>query len=478
MADRAWLAIVCVGATLALTHWMLPAERVDTAYLAVAIGAAVVLWLAVASRRLARRVSWAFLAAGVTSGLVGDLIWVFYSARGIEPFPSLADVFYLGAYPLYATALWGLGRRERLADRAVLVDAGILGVAGLVLSWAYLLAPHVHDSELTSFERAVSVAYPVGDLLLLPVIARLVFVHAARVRPHLLVLFAMLVMLVADSAFGIGVLNETYVDGGPLDALWLVSYVLMAAAAWHPAAVDEPPALDVTGEVSRRRLLALAVATLLAPAVLLLHDPPNNSIGWVAGAASMLLFVLVVGRMAMLVDQVNLQARQLESLTRTDPLTGAANRRALDENLDAAIARLERDARPFAFALLDLDRFKLYNDTNGHLAGDALLRDAVARWATELREVDLLARYGGEEFAVLLPDADAGAARAAVERLRAAMPVGVTCSAGITIAEPGATQDDLVRAADHALYVAKASGRDQAVLATEASGHPDGAPVA
>ncbi|HSK22007.1 MAG TPA: GGDEF domain-containing protein [Egicoccus sp.] len=475
MTKRVWLAILLVGAMLAPAHALAPDAAVDAAYLVVAVLAAALLAVAIVRRPLARRGAWIALLVGVATAIGGDLLWVWYAARGIDPFPSPADAAYLASYPAYALGLWWLGRRARPTDRAALVDACILAVAGLVLSWTYLLEPPLTDSSLTLFGRVVSLAYPLGDLIVLPLIARLVFVHGARVRSHLLVLGSMVAMLVADVAFGIGFNNGWYVDGGPLDGLWLLAYVLLAAAAWHPSAAHDPPPLGRISSGSRRRLIALAFVSLLAPLVLLIHEPPRTSVGWVAGAGSILLFLLVVGRMIMLVEQVNDQSVQLEQLSLTDPLTGAANRRALDEAITQAIARVDRGAPPYAFAMLDLDHFKDFNDTHGHLAGDALLREAVMRWQSQLREVDVLARYGGEEFAILLPDTDADAALVVVERLRSVVPDGQTCSAGVTLAGPGATQDSIVRAADDALYAAKAAGRDRTAVA-DGIDQADGSP--
>ncbi len=92
-------------------------------------------------------------------------------------------------------------------------------------------------------------------------------------------------------------------------------------------------------------------------------------------------------------------------LARTDVLTGLANRRGWQELLRREIARARRNDTPLSVALVDLDRFKDYNDGNGHAAGDRLLKEAASRWAAQIREVDLIARHGGEEFAVLLPGA-------------------------------------------------------------------------
>jgi diguanylate cyclase (GGDEF)-like protein len=152
---------------------------------------------------------------------------------------------------------------------------------------------------------------------------------------------------------------------------------------------------------------------------------------------------------------------QLDQLARTDELTGLLNRRAWDEQLASRSA--QRNAQ-LSVALLDLDRFKAYNDTHGHLAGDALLQQVAATWRAILRPGDVLARYGGEEFALLLPDCRARDACPIVNRLCQATPGGATCSAGIAEYDPS-RPDLLMRQADEALYAAKAAGRNRVMAA-------------
>src|SRR5258708_2878796 len=113
---------------------------------------------------------------------------------------------------------------------------------------------------------------------------------------------------------------------------------------------------------------------------------------------------------------------------RRDPLTGAANRRAWDEEIERATARARRDGTPMSVAILDLDGFKEYNDDWGHLMGDRLLQVFAERWREDLREVDFLARYGGAEFAVLFHGATLAEASAVLERLRTTMPSAQTFS--------------------------------------------------
>jgi two-component system cell cycle response regulator len=178
------------------------------------------------------------------------------------------------------------------------------------------------------------------------------------------------------------------------------------------------------------------------------------------------------------IENVDLHA-EATRLALTDPLTGLANRRELERRMALEIERADRFGEPFSLALLDLDDFKLVNDTYGHPAGDAVLVEVARRLRGITREVDLVARSGGEELAVLLPRADgATAARAAmrIRRVIAARPVQVgaeairvTCSVGLAShPDHGSTAYALVAAADEALYRAKAAGKNRVELAERA----------
>jgi len=176
---------------------------------------------------------------------------------------------------------------------------------------------------------------------------------------------------------------------------------------------------------------------------------------------------------ARLAAAVNHMADELKAHARTDELTNLPNFRAFRERIDIEIDRASRYPEHFGVLILDLDRFKKYNDTYGHLAGnDALQR--VARAIREaVRTVDFPARYGGEEFAVIVPQIDAATLAAIAERIREnveAMPAPaggaqVTVSIGAAIyPDDGVTADALFRAADERLYAAKGGGRNRVVV--------------
>lgn len=165
------------------------------------------------------------------------------------------------------------------------------------------------------------------------------------------------------------------------------------------------------------------------------------------------------------VAEVEALRDELRVLALRDPLTGAYNRRILDEVAPGYFAAAARGHEPVALALLDLDHFKAVNDADGHVAGDALLVAWVDHLRARVRESDVVVRFGGEEFALLMPGLDAGTAAARVDDLRRAWRDGgarTTFSAGVASAPAdGVDLDALVRVADRALYGAKHAGRDR-----------------
>jgi diguanylate cyclase (GGDEF)-like protein/PAS domain S-box-containing protein len=176
------------------------------------------------------------------------------------------------------------------------------------------------------------------------------------------------------------------------------------------------------------------------------------------------LLSLLAAEAAVAIERADLLAR-LEAVARTDDLTGLANRRAWDEHLPRELARAGRDGRPLCVAMLDLDRFKQYNDERGHQAGDRLLKQMSAAWREMLRPSDLLARYGGEEFGLVLPNCPLEKGVEVVERLREYTVAGQTCSAGIAAWDGDEPPEALVQRADAALYEAKKAGRDRSIAA-------------
>lgn len=157
---------------------------------------------------------------------------------------------------------------------------------------------------------------------------------------------------------------------------------------------------------------------------------------------------------------------------RSDPLTGALNRRAFDEILAARMDEHEPLAEPLSVAMIDVDHFKKVNDRNGHLYGDRMLQELATLLKANLRECDFVARYGGEEFAVIMPRTELAAACQLAEQLRSATEASLplTISIGLASRQAADVESTLLARADRALYAAKQSGRNNVHLHEGPSG--------
>jgi diguanylate cyclase (GGDEF)-like protein len=178
----------------------------------------------------------------------------------------------------------------------------------------------------------------------------------------------------------------------------------------------------------------------------------------------------------------NLKLREaLREQSIRDPLTGLYNRRYMEEVLKQHISRVTRHLHPLGIIMIDIDHFKHFNDTNGHAAGDALLRELGEFLQRRIRGEDVACRYGGEEFILIMPEAFLEAAHQRAELLRQGAKGlrvrdagqslgGITLSLGVAIyPQHGRTIENILRAADSALYRAKQDGRDRVVVAEKAN---------
>jgi diguanylate cyclase (GGDEF)-like protein len=210
------------------------------------------------------------------------------------------------------------------------------------------------------------------------------------------------------------------------------------AALWEPVLKDAGAAVGVLAVYWREPLEEVSTETRRAVSLLALEA-------------------------AIAIDRGELLGR-LEIAARTDDLTGLLNRRAWDEELGRELARADRSGAALCVAILDLDRFKQYNDAHGHQAGDRFLKQLAGHWSQNLRTGDILARYGGEEFALALPGTNLEHAQQMLERLRESLPEDHTCSAGVCQWDGEESAERLTARADTLLYAAKAAGRNRVVL--------------
>lgn len=273
---------------------------------------------------------------------------------------------------------------------------------------------------------------------------------------------ALLVLFAAGTIIGIAVLDWLTGTDLSLTALYLVPVALLSWFLGRPG--------------GRAAALGAGVAELVAGAAARGPTTDLLATGWNAGTVLVLSWVV-----AEVLTRLHGSLDVERELARTDALTGAANSRSFTEAMELELGRVARYGGVFSVAYVDLDRFKLVNDTLGHDAGDRLLRDVAHAIGARLRHIDTVARIGGDEFVVLLPATDESAACTALEAVRQALAAltdvyspGVKVSIGaVTFAEPPGSVDEALRVADSAMYTAKYAGRDRIVSLTL----PDDAPV-
>ena len=484
LRQSAWFGAAILGAVFIAVFLALPPASVEQSAVYDACGLAMVglCLLGIRSHRPSGWLPWLIMAAGQLAFVVGDIIWTIFDLNGEEPFPSIADVSYIVGYPLLAIGLAvAIRRRVSGGDRAGLLDGAILSCGAVVVWWSFVLGPLVANSDPDPLSFAVGVAYPIGDLLLIGLALGLAMTPGAKSASFALLLANLVIVLIGDLAFNLQTLDGSYVDGGLLDAVWLVAYTAFAMAALHPsmAKVFDPKPLPIAllGPV---RYVLLGAAMLVGPALLVIQEGDSGSLTWVVAAATAVLSVLVLTRLAGVVGHLDrdIQRRaileeQLSFQAFHDPLTNLANRRAFMNAVGKAIG----SGTTTGVLFLDLDDFKHVNDEMGHDAGDALLTAVGHRILAAIRPNDLGCRIGGDEFAVLLPNSGPteaeSVARRLVESLAAPLPIEgrrlvVPASIGVAVSAPleRPSVDELLRRADVAMYNAKAAGKHRLAIYT------------
>jgi diguanylate cyclase (GGDEF)-like protein len=445
-------------------YLLLPGESVSASVALSVIGSvsALVSLAAVRLHRPAQPAMWWWFAGGLTMFVLGDVTFeCFKTVLHEEPYPSIADAFYLAAYPMYVTGFLLLLRRQRGRDVSGLIDAAIVATGLGLAFWIFILHPIAAEEAASTLERVISTTYPSADVLLLAMLARLFTQAGGRTASTRLLGAGALLTLVADTTYS---LVSLYAEGydQPINAIFLLSYVCWAAAALHPSMAGSAAVPAQPGRLRQARLGVFAICSLLSPTLLFLPgvgDDPSDRRAVAIG--SIALFLLVIARLGGTMTSLRRQSAEVQRLAMGDDLTGLANRRRLELELREAAAGGVPQV-----ALLSLNGFKNVNDELGRPVGDRVLGALADRLAGAVPAGALVARTGGDEFAVLLADATAAqAARMADDLVVALRPPivadGRELLVGVAVGLAGGAGVDpveLLRQAEAAMYAAKRTG--------------------
>lgn len=414
------------------------------------------------------RRSWTLMACAMAAYSAGDLVClVREGAVDPRPFPSLADAFYLtftalAVLSMLTMARYGMGS-TRHSKLRVALDGVTVALSAFLLAWIIALQNVYADHQGDRVTLVIAMLYATLDIVALGVAVSVLVRSDARYRTVLiLVVAAFALTTIADIGFAHAVVNGTYVTGSVLDIGWAAGLVFLAAAAQQARSTEVP----------RRRSLSVppSVSVWLPYAPFMLA----GTVGPLLVMSGVERFIVPFLTVAVCLRQAVAawENRHLLSLAADralrDPLTGLANRTVFDERLSQALTLQARDHRWLAVVSLDLDDFKLVNDSLGHPVADSLLVGAGRRIVDCVREGDIVARVGGDEFALLLQgDSDASdliAQRVAEAFAHPFMVDGheilMHASIGVAVAspeEPAVEAQTLIKRADLAMYTAKKS---------------------
>jgi diguanylate cyclase (GGDEF)-like protein len=419
-----------------------------------------------------RRAAWICLAAGLGCWALGEAISIYFllwQGQDQAPFPSLADAAFL-LFPVWAGAAlarFPVGQTGHSRAGHVL-DGLIIAISLFVVSWVSELDGRYRTGATSGFALAVSLAYPVADVVLITM-ALLVMARAITAQRVTLGLVTAGIVLIAlsDSAFAYLTARGVYNPGRLFDVGWVAGFLVLGSAALVSTRAPraDPESLQVPAQVRLwLPFLPLLVAGLVGATQVL----PSVLSRPVTGAALILGTVVLAGQFLVLAENRRLLATVDDQALR-DPLTGLANRALFLDRLTHAVALRHREPRSIAVLSLDLDDFKRVNDDLGHRASDALLIHIAERLLDCTRAGDTVARLGGDEFSILVedgPDHPLQVAHRVVKAFDAPFLVDgysitVHPSVGLAVgsaADIEVSADTLLKRADIAMYSAKRAG--------------------
>lgn len=413
------------------------------------------LFRALAVRR--ERWAWLLIGASILCWGCGEIYWTLFILDNPEPpYPSPADAFYLGFYPLaYAgLALLVQARADEL-DWRLWTDGLIAALGTAALGTVFVFDFVAERTTGTPLEAAISLAYPLGDIAMLAMIVGVIALSGWRPdRTWALLLLGLAAMGVADMAYSVQSTSGVVPAGNWIDPIYLLSASFLGAILWLPsaAAIERSEAVDDRG--------ALMVPTLFA--TLMIGLAAMQYVGGTSGLSTTLWAATIAAIVIRLSVSVR-ENRVLLEQVRTDALTGLGNRGGMEVDLDSRLPQATEES-PVQLILFDLNGFKHYNDTFGHPAGDELLARLGVRLRETIGEDGAAYRVGGDEFCVLLTcerrrfDAVTRAAAAALTATGKGFDV--TASWGVAqVPEEATNPSEALRLADVRMYAQKESRR-------------------
>ena len=453
---------------------------------------------------------WLLVSLGCFSNAVAKGIWLYSHNIALSEvnYPQWSDLFYILHIALYLSAfayqLWQ--EKENSYQIKFLFDMAIIVVVFTALSWHFLIQPLLLSDSGSPLPFALSIGYPIGDLLLL-FGAISFYIGSAYFFPRrvlALIIASLIVQVFADTLYLYSKIADSYGAGTLYDPLWSLALLLMALAGLHALETEGekvpiPTSEPADGRISLRMLLPYFSLMLLF--AVMVAEQKSDMNGLIAGAGASVILTIrrqiftlrdnrkLLFRYHQLTsaleqkikqrtvevtsknEQLEEAVHQMKHMAYHDVLSGLPNRRLFLEKLESAISAAKNNSQKLAVVFIDLDRFKNINDSFGHEFGDLLLQGFSQKIKENLRSNDIISRQGGDEFTLILNNIHVEKDIAPmIHRLQSSLAdpltikgqeLHISMSIGIAVyPKDGETTDELLKHADSAMYSAKEKGKN------------------
>ena len=417
-----------------------------------------------------QKIFWLLLGIGLFLTLAGNLTWIYYLiTEGNKFLSDTAYFFWMSAYSFYLVAL--ISRIKNATDisfrRVYVFNIIVFMVTTASILTHFLIEPMVKISDHSIYNMFITLIYPVVDLSILFVVITLYYlIHKNKEKSSmLLIIIGTVFQVTGDFHYAYLEITGAYYAAHPVSLLWLTAVWLIGFAAFYAKQDREEPKWIMKETFEKKEAVIPYVSTLILITLVIYNY------SWDFNALStglLVIFIMIIGQQFYVMKENNKLIDEYRHLAYHDPLTGLNNRASFQEHLDNMIT--DTNNCTIGLLLIDLDRFKIINDTLGHQAGD----DILVKTSEYLRQVLApnirIFRLGGDEFVIILPKATEKESAAVAENLlkRFQKPffvkdhdIIVTASIGVSMyPKHGDTVQELFKYADAAMYLAKDGGRN------------------
>ncbi len=439
--------------------------------LSILVGTVSLIWLVQAYQRVTskQREFWLLLSIGSLFALIGDLFWLIYRIELEFLLPtSISTIFWVISYLFFLIALIYKTKEIGVifSNKPYVFNITIYMVTAIAISFHYLIKPVIDSLETSLLYTAIAVGFQLTDLGILFFIIILFYLvqHKREHNLMLFIVFGFFFQVIADSIYAYYSVRDIYQYGNSIDLLWLASSLFIGFAGFYAKDSIQEAKLEIKNPFEKREFIFPYASTIVLLILVIL------SYQWNFNALSfgiLIAFFMIMGRQLTIMKEYDKLLIEFRHLAYHDPLTSLRNRLSFTKDIEQTLKA--HNPNNVALLLIDIDRFKVINDTLGHFVGDQVLIKISDRLRKVLGTDAHIYRLGGDEFVIILEATEIKAsivAETVLKKFKDSFLVNdheikITPSIGISIfPEHSDNSEDLLKYADAAMYLAKDNGKN------------------